>query len=86
MTHRIADIRGRNDIGIKEDSEEFDDGVEVEEHDDFLPTCIYPQHVLKVAHLPSLTDRSIFASYVEDHNGGHNNGDNVNETCCFIGE
>jgi hypothetical protein len=31
---------GRDDGGIKEESEELDDGVKVEEGDDFFTTCL----------------------------------------------
>ena len=34
--HGIADVCGGNDVGVQEDSKEFDDRVEVEEHDDLL--------------------------------------------------
>lgn len=32
----IADVGGRDDGGVKEESEELDNGVEVEEHEDLL--------------------------------------------------
>ena len=35
-TYWVADVRRWNDAGVEEYGEEFDNGVEVEEHDDLL--------------------------------------------------
>ena len=37
-TYWIADIRGGDDAGIKEDGKELDNRVKVEEHEDLLAT------------------------------------------------
>ena len=37
-TYRVADVGGRNNTGVKEDSKELDNRIEVEEHQDFLAT------------------------------------------------
>lgn len=37
-THRIAAIGCWNNVGIKEERNEFDDRIKIEEHDDLLAT------------------------------------------------
>ena len=37
-THWIANIRGWDDAGVKEDSKELDDRIKIEEHENFLAT------------------------------------------------
>lgn len=48
--YRIADIRGGNDTGVEEQSEKLDDGIKIEEHEDFLAPYEVPNVLSRRLH------------------------------------
>ena len=83
-TYWVANVCCGNNVGVKEDGKEFNDSVEVEEHDDFFPTCTSIQEISMHALFSLLTNRRVFASYVENHDCSHYNGDDVYEACRYV--
>ena len=84
-TYGIRDVGGGDDVRVEEEGEDLDDGVEVEEEEDFFPACprlSVPQRRRKL-NRERRTDGGVLCADVEDHDDGHDERDEVHKDCCY---